>query len=283
MMTSPEGTATGIAFYGLPNDVDAQRLLTAALDFFAYLGLKPKSASYTIETPEDADGEVLQLKNTSIAGLREALTSGKAQDFSLSLRPAGATQWTCSASFETTCFIADRAIHGDAAMLNCTYYATDRSQREHVFRRLAQQVTRCVQIPYGISYEVDGDLADVSSYAAGGSFQTIYSNESARAWMTQMPPGSANAPREYGQRMRMVYPCNLLGPAHLEQAVDGQSLGHWIGAQPGRGSLEAMERGNTIWTVPPERLEEINQVLGEAGQLIGWQAKKPPPARRRLP
>ncbi|MEI2432459.1 MULTISPECIES: hypothetical protein [Lysobacter] len=282
-MANSKGSATGMAFYGLPDQVDAQRLLEIAQTFFVDLGLKPNTVSYSVKLPQNARGEDIGWKKADISTLREALATEGAHDFYLECVPPKSSQWICSASFLTTWFLADKEEYDNAGRLVCTYYCADSAQLNRIFMRLAREMDDLTRTPYAIAYEIDGDLADVSSYANADGFLTIFKNEDARAWKTQLPLGSRNVPKQYVERMRMVYPCNLLGPAHLAHTIEGGSLYDWIHAASDRGALEALASGGAVWTVAPEHLERINSILGEAGLLIGWKPKPSALSSRRLP
>jgi len=80
--------------------------------------------------------------------------------------------------------------------------------------------------------------------------------------------------------LRYVYHLNFISQHTLNLKVyNGETLNEWI-LKNHYGILIDIGKGAKIWEVPDEKLNEINDFLGESGIVVTWIKPKPP---RRLP
>ncbi len=274
-------TTNGLAIYGLPN-IDLNKALEIAMDFFASIGVKPTEINYTIPLKDDPDEEDIGLKKISIQGLSKAIRNGVAKDFSIDCCPPKSKNWICSFLYETTAFMKGE-FGKNSNHISITYSndLLDIKNSGDMFSRMASQLAAITKIPYGILYQAKS-APMAASYASGGEFYAILKNENANCWQSQMPLFLRDGIADYFHKLRMVYPCNLITDHHLNLHIDGGSLQSWIEADATRGHLSRV--GDVaIWKIETQNLEAINDACGHAGILLCWEEKKAKSVIRKLP
>ena len=141
----------------------------------------------------------------------------------------------------------------------------------------AERATRLLKLAgeilgaeYGY-YFVRDDLCFPGAYSAGIAPALDYSpkaNEEAEEihnWAEFAREGDPwSAPR-----LRDLYEVNLLSARHTTQPIEGLGkLGEWIFAAPGRGRLEEIGGGRSIWTLSDAEMFNLRPLLNRAGLLL---------------
>lgn len=128
--------------------------------------------------------------------------------------------------------------------------------------------------PYGITYSTT-DVLDAFYYATGDNFVTVFPYENTISWQRETPGLYQGTSRYTHSLLRMVYSHNLLNSNHMSLEIGGINLSDWISAGGvNRGKLQELDNNFTLWIVDNELIDELNELLGNAGLLISWQPPK---------
>ena len=68
-------------------------------------------------------------------------------------------------------------------------------------------------------------------------------------------------------RLRDVYPFNVLSDLHMQNKIGHLSLSDWI-VKGRHGTIERERTGLWLWTVPPAQITLVRDALSSAGVLL---------------
>ncbi|MBR8295054.1 hypothetical protein KDW63_12780 [Burkholderia cenocepacia] len=148
--------------------------------------------------------------------------------------------------------------------------------------KFLEDVVGRLSCKYAIAY--DAEKSSIAyKYSTGVNLVRIFPFENTSLFTRELPgrvPGSASYERE---KLRMIYPLNVLNENHLEIRINDLSLREWIISDSSRGSLKGIPNNMWLWTVKETDLVEVNNACGEAGVLLAWQKAPANKPARKLP
>ena len=241
----------------------ARQIATTVADA---LGVTPVSVDYAVVTPPDAEGETLHLANMPW------------DEFVFSENPDATGEF----SFEGTLskgkfFVAlSDGRFDNLSRISIAFdigFASILADVENLIRLLVP----LSRPAYGIAFPARTIFA-ASGYSRGmGS--PLFANENPGLFQDDYRIGM-RAKSFQAERLRMVYPLNLLNEQHLSLRIGKSALRDFITGDARNGRLTELPDATWLWTVESTRLQELNDEFGASGLLICWQ---PRPAKRRLP
>ncbi|MCW5138256.1 hypothetical protein [Burkholderia cenocepacia] len=160
----------------------------------------------------------------------------------------------------------------------------ERSVREinKEIEKFLEDVVARLDCKYAIVY--DAEKSSIAyKYSTGVNLVRIFPFENTSLFTRELPgrvPGSASYERE---KLRMIYPLNVLNENHLEIRIGDISLREWIMSDSSRGSLKSISNNMWLWTVEDADLTAVNNACGEAGILLAWQKAPANKPTRKLP
>jgi hypothetical protein len=134
---------------------------------------------------------------------------------------------------------------------------------------LVERLAMVVNVRYGIGYRRDFELGPgLCAYGlvAGAVYRDEDMIEADRigSWFRER----MTEQRHLADRLRDVYPLNVLSAAHLAQPVYGLPLGEWIGQSHERGKLQSLSGGASLWRVEETKLDEVRTALSSSNLSI---------------
>ncbi|MDF3094686.1 MULTISPECIES: hypothetical protein [Burkholderia] len=264
--------STGIVVYGT-SPTQVVSTLEVAEDLFRQLGSAATRAVFLKFVVRGAE-RTIDDQETSLPDLRSKISTGEVSAFQVFSDEKTVDVPTISFGCNVPEFGGLSFIDVQIERAVCEINKEIEKFLENVVARLSCK--------YAIAY--DAEKSSIAyKYSTGVNLVRIFPFENTSLFTRELPgrvPGSASYERE---RLRMIYPLNVLNENHLKICVDGISLREWIVSDSSRGSLRSIPNNMWLWTVDDADLTEVNNACGEAGILLAWQ--KPPASKpvRRLP
>lgn len=273
-MTTPEASfgdlVSVIAFYGIEHSAaNAESFFDLSLRWFDAIGHKPNTG-YVTKGNKPRALPISKLANWRTNAKWDEIT---ACGFD-AVEPSGKTQ---GYPFLTT---------DDSSVLNgphAEFVANETlmSLDQLAMSQTIEEAVRLLKPAYGIGF--------VWEKRRGPSFYVVGINCG--------PAGHVAVGEEYEQNLRVcrwgdiglkeqvyrlgylrnVYPYNFLSQPQLDRAIDGIQLREWIAQDAGRGKLVSISENMFVWTVEPNRIQDVQQSLERAGIIFDYKkwVKKP--------
>jgi len=258
--------ANAMAVYGIER-VTPEHAFEAGLLFFQAIGLAITGSGF-YKFRSDKSEEDIDFVEVSLADLKGEIRSGNATSFRLYCESNSGVLWDASFGYSTTDF--GGFYHIDGQGLASSFGGEQ-------FRSFIEAFTASNSLDYAIFYSVD-DVSDGFYYASGENLVSIYNYENPTLFSRETGGRFKGAERYRDKLLRMVYPINVIGEAHLKIQVGSCSLREWILSDSRHGDLKLGVNDIWLWQVKVEELERINNLLGEHGVLISW---KPPRSSKK--
>lgn len=263
----------GVALYHTER-IGAMQAFAAGEAFFEKIDTSVTGTSY-YELLEHGDHEGdHDLVETSPEQLRAKIGTGEAAAFWMYSQQRGTLPWDAAFTYQTS---------GYGSFPHIAVFCDSPSEDTYsVLKEWLRHMTEQFSFPYAILYETR-KMTDAMSYAAGDNGKTAFPYEKAFAFNKETPGLYGGQARYTGSKLRMVYPANVLNGEHLSIGIAGTNLENWIQSCHDHGILYRVGEERWMWEVAPAKLEQVNQICGEAGALIAWQPRQTKKPRRKLP
>jgi hypothetical protein len=221
------------------------------------------------ETPPDGAGENIHLVETNLVELDEELAALGDETFYLYDTSSKEKPWRASYSVHSSRYGSFPHIQGQLPGTLGGYPSA--------LSNFLSRLTETIPYRYAIAFDVlSASLA--SNYCLGEGVTGVFPYENVFAFSQEQPGRFGGKERYLRDRLRMVYPVNVLNDDHLSQRVGDSTLGEFAS---NHGVLTKFPLDLSLWVVAPNHIDEINQQVGEAGLSISW--RRPATARPRLP
>ncbi|MGN7356842.1 MULTISPECIES: hypothetical protein [unclassified Paenibacillus] len=265
---------TGISIYDTEK-MNASEALEIGMSFFEAIAVSVNAATYyKFLSDGDHEGDH-QLFNISPDLLQENVLAGTCDAFWLYHERKGSTPWYAAFSRET----------GDYGSFH-HFTAFCEFPLEEVYELLtawlADLAKQFPRFSYGILFSAE-EMTRAYYYAAGNNGATVFPYENGFAFNKETPGSYQGKGRYSGEKLRMVYPCNLVNSQHLQIKIGGVKLAEWIRSGEERGELTNLGDELWLWEVESIHLDQVNQACGEAGHLLAWKPVLPRKPKRKLP
>ncbi|MFC7677383.1 hypothetical protein [Paenibacillus sp. GCM10028914] len=265
---------TGIAIYDTEN-INAPEALNIGLSFFDAICVSVNAATYyKFLSNGDHEGDH-ELFDIPLDSLKENVLTGACDAFWLYHERKGAVPWYAAFSRET-------GDYGSFPHLSAVCEISIDEVYAPLTSWLADLAKRFPRFSYGIMYSAE-KMTRAHQYAAGNNGVTLLPYENGFAFKKETPGMYKGKGRYSGEKLRMVYPCNLVNSQHLQIEIDGLKLVEWIRSSKERGKLTNLGDEHWLWEVEPTYLDQVNQACGEAGHLLAWKPLLPKKPKRKLP
>ncbi|MCE2952003.1 MAG: hypothetical protein ACK5YY_00535 [Alphaproteobacteria bacterium] len=263
----PDTPMTTIALYDYPaGSADLKAFWRLMMDFsektgipWGSIGLGGKAKYLTFKggfsrvIKNDLSGLQAQERVSLLGGVSEAGTS---------------SDWQVSASItkENTTYIG---------INNYTTYFSFPSRLIEEKRidpqELLKEFLACAPFQYGIMFDMCYVYVP-NAYAYGGLVNVNHwdhkRNDLIHKWSNVY--GFSDGTYRTGL-LRDVYPHNILVDTHLNERVGHTTLGAWIEKDPVRGTLEKLTDAHWLWSLTPDQIPPVQEVLQDAGLLLCYQ------------
>ncbi len=260
---------TGIAIYGT-DPSQALATLSAGEALFREFGAEVTEASYLefvlLDGERTVDGRELPP-----AELSPKISSGIATAFRLD---GGSEQ----GHPPTISFGHNVPTYGGLSLIDAQISRAVYDIREELARFL-ELIAGRMPFKYAIAYSTDKAFS-AYAYAFGVNLLRLFPFEKTWLFVMDLPNRSPGLASYESTKLRMVYPLNVLNPAHLAIRVGELSLKAWIESDPTFGSLRELPRDMWLWSVEEAHLHKVNEACGEAGILLAWHRPIPKPVRK---
>lgn len=263
----------GIALYDITS-IDIKDAFQFAKDFFNQINIQPNSIYYFYQHAPDKDGETISTKDVSLDELAVGVENGIIDHFIIHYSST-ARLWDIGLTFYSKYSKFGESINYLEMQFLDEFLKLD----NHIIHDLLNKVATISNVVYGIGYQLNGSMAKAYHYALCLDGSTIFEYENSSDWLYQLPSRTDDKP-QYVNKLRMVYPLNILNEKHLRQNVLDMALESWILENENNGKLISVNNKNKIWIVNSNELNRINNTLGEAGILISWEKIQPKPIKK---
>lgn len=252
-------SATGFCLYDWKN-TSPEQLLQIADCLLNAFALAPKSVSFAVKTLPDTKGETLHLKRMPWKAFISSQIRSAQDGFSVE---RSGSVGKPAASLTITYGIFD-----DLPRISfVTETGSDNIPSE--LKAVIPQLAALAAPIYGFAFGAQTTFA-ASGYIRAFNGPNLFKNENQALFQQDYRlnrPGKTYR----GQRLRMVYPLNILNDTHLSISIGGGTLKDFISQGPENGKLSPLPGELHLWTVDTLMLQRLNDALGAAGALISWQ------------
>ncbi|WP_175882465.1 hypothetical protein [Burkholderia sp. BCC0044] len=264
--------STGIVIYGT-NPTQVVSTLEVAEDLFRQLGSEATRAMFLKFVVRGGE-RTIDDQEVSLPDLRAKISTGEVSAFQVFNDEK-------SVGVPAMSFGCNVPEFGGLSFVDVQIERSVREINKEIERFLEDVVAR-LSCKYAIAY--DAEKSSVAyKYSTGVNLVKIFPFENTSLFTRELPgrvPGSVSYERE---KLRMIYPFNVLNDNHLEIRVDDLSLREWIISDSSRGFLRNIPNNMWLWTVEDADLTEVNNACGEAGILLAWQKAPANKPARKLP
>lgn len=263
--------ASGMAIYGIEENTP-YCIFEMGVLFFKTIGISITASGY-YKYRDDRSEEDLDFIEASLDDLRDAIKDGGATSFRLFHESKDGRLWRASFGYSTKDF--GGFYHVDAQVCSPLL-----AQGE--FISYIGQFCMSGSMDYAIFYYTD-DVSEAMDYAAGQNLIKIYGFENPSLFNRETGGRFKGLERYRNEKLRMIYPVNIINDAHLELKVGERCLREWIISDVSHGSLEQMTEHLWSWAVSEEYLDLVNNELGAEGILVSWKPARSNKSSRKIP
>ncbi|MBA1190291.1 hypothetical protein G7Z99_14720 [Pseudomonas entomophila] len=240
--------------------------------FFKVIGVSITATGY-YKYREDRSEEDIDFVEASLDGLRIAIGNGDATSFRLFHERKDGYLWSASFGYSTKDFGGFYHIDAQGCSLNLT---------QDNFLDFIGQFSMSGSMDYAIFYHA-GDVSEAMDYAAGQNLIKIYGFESPSIFSRETGGRLRGLERYRAEKLRMVYPVNIVNDAHLKLKIGERCLREWILSDMSHGSLGQVAENVWFWCVSEKHLDLVNNELGLEGILVSWKPSEARKASKRIP
>ncbi|MFR0675973.1 hypothetical protein ACLUUI_20100 [Enterobacterales bacterium AW_CKDN230030176-1A_HGKHYDSX7] len=262
---------SGMAMYGIEANPIGYIFEMGVL-FFKVIGVSITAAGY-YKYREDRSEEDIDFVEASLDGLRIAIGNGDATSFRLFHEREDGYLWGASFGYSTKDFGGFYHIDAQGCSLNLT---------QDNFLDFIGQFCMSGSMGYAIFYHTD-DVSEAMDYAAGQNLIRIYGFENPSLFSRETGGRFKGLERYRAEKLRMVYPVNIINDAHLKLNIGERCLREWISSDMSHGTLAQVTENLWCWGVNENYLDLVNNELGPEGILVSWKPSRPRKASKRIP
>ncbi|WP_263226208.1 hypothetical protein [Pseudomonas alabamensis] len=262
---------SGMAIYGIERN-NPEYIFEVGVLFFEIIGVSITASGY-YKYREDRSEEDLDFIEVSLDDLRAAIRSGDATSFRIFHENKNGYLWGASFGYSTKDF-------GGFYHIDAQGYSSCLTQEK--FIDYIDQLCTSGSMDYATFYYT-GDVSEAMDYAAGQNLVKLYNFESPSLFNRETGGRFQGLERYRNEKLRMVYPVNIINDAHLEIKVGARCLREWILSEASHGSLERMTGNLWVWIVCGKSLDLVNNELGLNGVLVSWKPPRSNKLSKKIP